>query len=121
MSFFAEIFVTTIESPTLALAPTPALAPAPASQTSEDGTIEGSLRPEDKMVHVDPCMKLQNVVLVARIDAQTHNIRSRVCSFAKSVVPSACVCHPELTATRRYAHATTIGRPNGEDPYALEC
>ncbi|TKY53415.1 hypothetical protein E2542_SST24945 [Spatholobus suberectus] len=73
------------------------------------------------MVQVDACMKLQIAVLVARTDARTHSTRSRVCSSAKSAVPNACVCHLELTATRRSARATTTGRPKGEDPNAPEC
>ncbi|KAK7355222.1 hypothetical protein VNO80_14472 [Phaseolus coccineus] len=60
------------------------------------------------------------VVLVVRIDAQTHSTRSHVCSSAKSVVRNACVCPLEPMATRRYAPATTTGRPKGEDPNALE-
>ncbi|RDY13208.1 hypothetical protein CR513_01909, partial [Mucuna pruriens] len=71
----AEIVVTTIETPTRALAltpPAPAHALTLACQTSEDGTSEGSLQLEVsnhdmiKMVHVDLCMKFQNVVLVVR-------------------------------------------------------
>jgi len=66
------------------------------------------------MVHIT-----QIVVLVVRIDAQTHSTRSRACSSAKSVVRNVCVCPLEPMATRRYAPATTTGRPKGEDPNAL--
>ncbi|KAG5080691.1 hypothetical protein JHK86_004756 [Glycine max] len=64
---------------------------------------------------------LQIAVHVARRDAPKHTTRSRVCSSAINVVPNACVCHLELMVTRRSAHATTTGRPKGEDPNALEC
>ncbi|XP_022640737.1 uncharacterized protein LOC106771576 isoform X2 [Vigna radiata var. radiata] len=60
------------------------------------------------------------VVLVVRRDVQRHSTRNHVCSSARSVVPSVCVFLLEPMATRRYAPATTTGRPKGEDPNALE-
>ncbi|WVY98842.1 hypothetical protein V8G54_030993 [Vigna mungo] len=60
------------------------------------------------------------VVLVVRRDVQRHSTRNHVCSSARSVVPNVCVFPLEPTATRKYAPATTTGRPKGEDPNALE-
>ncbi|GAV69370.1 hypothetical protein CFOL_v3_12871 [Cephalotus follicularis] len=53
-------------------------------------------------------------------DVQIHNTRSHACSFAKSAVPSACVCLQELMATSKFALATMTGRPREEDPNALD-
>ncbi|KAF1877828.1 hypothetical protein Lal_00038137 [Lupinus albus] len=95
-------------------------APAPSPQSSINGThfpmygiTEGSLQPqgiEDE----------NNVVHVAQRDAQTHSTRSHVCSFAKSVVPNACVCLLELMATSKSVHATITGRLKREVPNAPE-
>lgn len=63
---------------------------------------------------------MQIAGLGARVDARQHHIRSRACSSAKSVVPSACACPPARTETSKCALATITGRPREEDPNALK-
>lgn len=65
-------------------------------------------------------MYLQNAHLIAQQDAQRQHSRSRACSFARSVAPSACVCLLELMETNNFVLVTITGKPREEDPNALE-
>ncbi|KAH7557185.1 hypothetical protein JRO89_XS11G0069700 [Xanthoceras sorbifolium] len=61
----------------------------------------------------------KSAVHIAVQDVRRHNTRSHACSFAKSAVPSACVCLLVFMETRSHVLATITGRPREEDPNVL--
>ncbi|KAL6518931.1 hypothetical protein OROHE_017684 [Orobanche hederae] len=56
----------------------------------------------------------------ARGDAAGPNTTNPACSSVKSAAKSASACPRVFMATKLFALATTIGRPNKEDQNALE-
>ena len=61
----------------------------------------------------------QNAEKDVNIDAQIHNTENHACFFVTNAVQSVCVCLLVLMAISNLVLATTIGRPKGEVPSAL--